>query len=293
MVTRNSSPDSPGPAKHLRRISTRGALATILGTILAVTLAVAGTNSCAAAKPPTYARVKVHRTVAKEAGGFTQGLEVRNGVVYESVGLYGGSEIRSVEIKTGKVTKRVALDPQFFAEGMTIVPGADKSGKSDKIVQLTWKEKTAIVRDVANLGEVGRLSYKQEGWGICYSPKLKALIHSDGSSTLYVRDPKSFAERRRIEVRMPDGTPATQLNELDCQTDTVFANVWQQSNILEIDSRSGIVRRSIDASSLVPSGLSSPDDVLNGIASLGNGRFLVTGKRWPTYFEVSFENNPG
>lgn len=271
----------------------RIALAALLGAVLAG--AGACSQSTATTKPPTAAPtravVKVHRTIPKEPGGYTQGLEVRNGVVYESVGQYGESEIRTVEIKTGNVTKRLPLDAKFFAEGMTIIPGKDRSGKSDRIVQLTWKEQTAIIRDAKTLREVGRLSYRQEGWGICYSSTLRALVHSDGSSTLFVRDPKTFAERSRVEVRMPDGSRPTQLNELECQSETVLANVWQQSNILEIDLGSGTVRRSIDASTLTPPDVSLADDVLNGIAALGNGRFLVTGKRWPNYFEVSFVNS--
>ena len=248
-----------------------------------------GRTATATTNPVRQASVKLHRTIPKEPGGFTQGLEVRRGVLYESVGLYGSSEIRSVELKTGKVIKRKPLDQKFFAEGMTVVPG--KSGAaSDRIIQLTWKEQTAIVRDVASLDEVDRLPYTQEGWGVCYNATRKVLIHSDGSSVFLLRDPRTFRERGRLQVRMPDGSRPTELNELECQRDAIYVNIWQQSKILEIDPTTGIVRRTIDLSSLVPTTLASPDDVLNGIAALGNGRFLVTGKRWPNYFEVSFHD---
>ena len=251
----------------------------------------AATAATAATNPLRKASVKLHRKIPKEPGGFTQGLEVRRGVLYESVGLYGSSEIRSVELKTGRVLTRKPLGPKFFAEGMTIVPG--KSAAADRIIQLTWKEQTAIVRDLATLDEIDRLPYTQEGWGLCYSPTRKVLIHSDGSSMLTLRDPKTFRERGRLQVRMPDGSRPTELNELECHRDAIYVNVWRQSNILELDAATGIVRRTIDLSSLVPDTLASPDDVLNGIAALGNGRFLVTGKRWPSYFEVSFHDVAG
>lgn len=234
---------------------------------------------------PRQATIRIVRTIPKEPGGFTQGLEFRNGVLYEGVGSYGQSEIRAVDRKTGKVTKRARLDPKFFAEGITLVPA--KSGNSN-VVQLTWQEKTAVVWDAKTFREIRRFTYDQEGWGLCFSSATKQLIHSDGSSTLFVHDPNTFAERKRIQVRMPDGTSPTELNELECEKNSVFANVWQKNTILEIDQKSGSVRRVIDASSIVPTVRTSPDDVLNGIAALGKGRYLLTGKRWLNYYEVTF-----
>jgi glutaminyl-peptide cyclotransferase len=239
----------------------------------------------AASTSPRQATIRVVRTIAKEPGGFTQGLEVRSGVLYEGVGVYGQSELRTVDLKTGKVTKRTRLDPKFFAEGITLVPG--KSGVAD-VVQLTWQEKTAVVWDSKTLREIRRFTYEQEGWGLCFSAATKQLIHSDGSSTLFVRDPKTFAERKRIQVRMPDGSFPDELNELECERNSVFANVWQKNTILEIEQKSGVVRRVIDASSIVPPDRTSPDDVLNGIAALGKGHYLLTGKRWLNYYEVTF-----
>jgi glutaminyl-peptide cyclotransferase len=237
------------------------------------------------------ASVKVIREIPKEAAGFTQGIEVRNGVLYESVGLYGQSEIRTVSLKTGRVTKRAKLETKFFAEGMTLIPeGIGKAGKGSGggVVQLTWQEKTAILRNAKTLEKIATYNYEEEGWGICFSQTRKLLVHSDGSNTLYLRDPKTFDRRSSLSVEMPDGSKPRELNELECEKNSVFANVWQQNHILEIDQTSGKVLRKIDASSIVPPNLSSPDDVLNGIAALGKGRYLLTGKRWPSYFEVTF-----
>ena len=235
------------------------------------------------------ATVKVLRTIPKEPDGFTQGLEVRNGVLYESVGLVGKSEMRTVDLKTGKVLKRVSLDPKLFAEGASIAPNGN-------LVQLTWTDRVAIVRDLTTLKEKGRFFYEQEGWGLCYSDRRKAFVHSDGSSSLFLRDTKTFKQLNALTISVPNGGAPNEINELECDGRSVLANVWMQNVILDISVDTGVVSRIIDASAIVPSGNRSPDDVLNGIAKLGKGRYLLTGKRWAWYYEVTFvdssPNNP-
>ena len=54
----------------------------------------------------------------------------------------------------------------------------------------------------------------------------------------------------------------------------------------------GVIRASavVDAAGLLAPDEREGTDVLNGIAYVPEtGRFLVTGKLWPTLFEVSFE----
>jgi glutamine cyclotransferase len=228
------------------------------------------------------ATVKVTRTIAKEPGTFTQGLEVNNGVLYESTGLYGESQMRTVDLVTGKVLQRVPLDASLFAEGATVLPDGT-------LVQLTWREKVAIVRDLKTLAETKRLPYEEEGWGVCYSAAAKAVVQTDGSNQLLIRDTKTFALQKSIPVTDSRGTPTTSLNELECVGTSVFANVWTQNRILEINVNTGVVVREIDASALtkqIPN--RGPDDVLNGIAALGDDRYLITGKRFPAYYEVTF-----
>ena len=200
-------------------------------------------------------------------------------MLYESVGLYGSSEIRRVDLKTGAVVARAKLDPKQFGEGISFSPNGD-------LVQLTWREKVAIVRDPKTFAEKSRLVYSTEGWGLCYSTVRKAFLQSDGSNTLYLRNAKTFKEVGRITVKFGDGHAPTALNELECEGSTVFANVWTQSNILEINATTGVVSRDIDVSALLPVVQQSPDDVLNGIAKLGKGQYLFTGKRWSKYYEV-------
>ena len=68
----------------------------------------------AATRRPMMATVKVIRTIPKSLDAFTEGLEIKNGVLYESTGLEGRSEIRTVDLRTGKVMKRAGLDGAFF-----------------------------------------------------------------------------------------------------------------------------------------------------------------------------------
>ncbi len=239
-------------------------------------------TTAAAVSGVRLAKVKVLRTIPKDPTAFTQGLEVHNGVLYESTGIYGQSEMRSVDLQTGQVLKRVPLDAKLFAEGSTVLPDGT-------LVQLTWREQVAVVRNLDTLAETKRFSYTEEGWGICFSKSAQSLVHSDGSNSLLLRDAETFAKKKSVTVTDRRGLSTSSLNELECEGSSVFANLWTQDRILEIDIATGNVVREIDASSIskqIPN--RGPDDVLNGIAALGKGRYLLTGKRFPAYYEVEF-----
>ncbi|CAN5904645.1 hypothetical protein BH24DEI2_BH24DEI2_05280 [soil metagenome] len=87
------------------------------------------------------------------------------------------------------------------------------------------------------------------------------------------------------------GEPVTQLNELECVGDYVYANVWQTDRIVKIDKKSGRVVSDIDASNLFLTAErpTDPNAVLNGIAyNPDSETFSLTGKLWPNLFEVKF-----
>lgn len=261
------------------------------GWIVFVVLCACGFPACAVAAPtpksPTsdQARISVVRTYPHDVTTFTEGLEVRGDVVYESSGLYGTSQIRTSSLRTGTVLARVDLPKTMFAEGLTLLPNG-------RIVQLSWKEKTAFVRNAKTLAETERLPYDEEGWGLCYSSAKKAFVHSDGTNKLRLRDPKTFAVKSTLTTKFADGQLPKLLNELECVGNTVYVNVWTTKTILQIDLSSGVVIRLIDATGIGPTAPTSPDDVLNGIALLPNGHFLLTGKRWPLSYEVQFVSLP-
>jgi glutaminyl-peptide cyclotransferase len=85
------------------------------------------------------------------------------------------------------------------------------------------------------------------------------------------------------------GLPVEYLNELEFVRGELWANVWQTERIAIIDPASGVVRRWLDLSTLLPRQFRGPQaDVLNGIAWDAKGdRIFVTGKKWPNLFEIA------
>jgi glutaminyl-peptide cyclotransferase len=81
-----------------------------------------------------------------------------------------------------------------------------------------------------------------------------------------------------------------QLNELEFVNGEIFANVWYKDQIARIDPETGRVTSWLELAPLRPPELArSREAVLNGIAWDAVGkRLFVTGKNWPTLYEVSF-----
>jgi glutaminyl-peptide cyclotransferase len=233
-----------------------------------------------AAATVTYLRVEVLATYPHDPDAFTQGLELRDGLLYESTGGYGRSDLRVTEVETGQVRQRVRLPDDTFGEGLTLV--------GDTIWQLTWREGFAFRRDRATLAEQARVRYDGQGWGLCYDEPAGRLVMSDGSDRLTFRDPHSFAVLGTVEVRL-HGQPLRMINELECVDGKVWANAWLTDHIVRIDPDTGMVEAVADAAGLLPAGQQADADVLNGIAAVpGTGTFLVTGKLWPTLFHIRF-----
>ena len=219
---------------------------------------------------------------------FTQGLEIDDdGSLLVGTGQYGESAIWRVrDWRAGSPTEDLRkLPPEFFGEGIT------RAG--DVVWQLTWKKGEAFARDTVTLEETRRARYEGEGWGLCHEGDR--LVMSDGSNTLTFRDPVTFAETGRVDVIF-DGLRVDQLNELECvdgpDGPEVWANRWTTNDIVRIDPATGAVTGFADATPLVEA--LTPEarekaDVFNGIAHVpGTDHFLVTGKYWPTLFEIRF-----
>ncbi|NWF70812.1 MAG: glutaminyl-peptide cyclotransferase [Chloroflexi bacterium] len=212
-----------------------------------------------------------------DTSAFTQGLLLHNGLFYESTGLVGQSSLREVDPETGEVLRRVDV-PEVFAEGLALV--------DQRLLQLTWTSGVAFVYDLETFARRGSFAYHGEGWGLCYDGHQ--LYMSDGSDTLFVRDAETFAVLDTVPVRL-NGVALTQLNELECVGDAIYANVWQTDEIVRIDKHSGVVTGLIDARGLLTEQEQQDADVLNGIAyDAENAVFFITGKLWPHVFEVRF-----
>jgi glutamine cyclotransferase len=228
----------------------------------------------AAAPVHTY---KVKRTYPHDSSAFTQGLVYLDGILYESTGLRGRSSLRKVDIETGSVLQRSELLPEYFGEGIAVL--------GDRIYQLTWTTGVGFVYDRKTLALLQEFHYGIEGWGMTHDGSR--LIVSDGSSTLYYWDPRTFREVRRLPVTN-QGKPVTNLNELEYVEGEIYANVWQQDRIARISPETGNVLGWIDLKGLLPpADRHGGEDVLNGIAYDPQGkRLFVTGKLWPKLFEI-------
>lgn len=208
---------------------------------------------------------------------FTQGLIYHRGYLYESTGLNGKSSLKKIEIKSGKVIKEVRLNEIYFAEGLAII--------GNKIFQLTWKNQSGFIYDLASFKKTGKFSYKGEGWGLTTDGKY--LIMSNGTSAITYLDSKTFQVIRKIEVQ--DGKMSiNNLNELEFIHGEIWANIFMEDIIVRISPQTGKVLGWIDLTQL-NSLLSNQGkrDVLNGIAYDPEGdRVFVTGKFWPKLFEI-------
>ncbi len=247
----------------------RAGILLALGLLLAL-------SACGDRTPPRTPDVL--RTLPHDPGAYTQGLLLHEGRFYESTGRYGESTLREVEVETGRVLRSVELPEEYFGEGLALV--------DDRLIQLTWKEEVAFVYDLETFEEIDRFSYETEGWGLCYDGEW--LYMTTGGTMLYRRDPESFEAVDRVQIARR-GQPVWRANELACVGDYVFANVFMTDRILQIDKRSGEVVREFDGSELIPEGgrPANAEAVLNGIAhDPSSGTFYLTGKLWPTMFEV-------
>ena len=171
------------------------------------------------------------------------------------------------------------LEPRFFGEGLALLEG--------RLYQLTWTSRVGFVYDLEDFAETGGFAYATEGWGLTHDGA--ALIMSDGSARLSWRDPATFDELRRLEVRH-EGEPVRRLNELEWIAGEIWANVLESNRVARIDPESGAVVSWVDLTGLLTSGERRQADVLNGIAfDAAGGRLFVTGKLWPWMFEIEVE----
>ena len=103
----------------------------------------------------------------------------------------------------------------------------------------------------------------------------------------------TFQEKRHFRVH--DGaTPIDQVNELEIVEGQIFANVWHSNRIARISPQTGDVVGWIDLTGLLsPIYRLEPEAVLNGIAyDPIRKRLFVTGKLWPSVFEVRLSAKP-
>ncbi len=235
------------------------------------------TDASTIATIPTYT-FEVVNVWPHDPTAFTQGLVFHEGFLLESTGQYGESSLRKVELKTGKVVKRISVPRQFFAEGLTLLRG--------KLFQLTWTERKGFIYDADTLQLQDSFSYGGQGWGLTNDGD--SLIMSDGTHQLRFIDPLTFQVEKTVDV-FDEGRPLRELNELEFVNGEIFANIWHRDEIVRLDPQLGKILGWIDLKGLLPPDgrQRDPEAVLNGIAFDKEGkRLFVTGKLWPSVFEI-------
>ena len=206
---------------------------------------------------------------------YTQGLLWADGVLFESTGRYGHSELRRVDLRSGRVLASRRLPDNRFGEGLALLNG--------RLYQLTWQSGVGYTYDAATLAPRDSFLYAGEGWGL--TTDGTSLIMSDGSDSLRILSPTTFRVERILHVRY-NGAPLYQLNELEFVHGELLANVYQSNWILRIDPATGLVRQSINFADLYTD-RPADAEVMNGIAvAPDSGQLLLTGKLWPVMFEV-------
>jgi glutamine cyclotransferase len=232
------------------------------------------TATCMAAPVSSY---KVVAKYPHSTDSYTEGFFYLDGLFYEGTGLNGHSAITVTQPETGKSLQRLDIPQQYFGEGIV--------DWGPNLYEWTWRSHICFVYDRFTLREIKRLTYSGEGWGMTRT--ATQIITSDGTDTLRFRDPNTFKEIRHIVVR--DGTlKIDQLNELEYIKGEIYANIWHSDRIARISPTDGHVISWIDLTGLLPEDQKiNAESVLNGIAyDKQHDRLFVTGKQWPTIFEI-------
>ena len=221
---------------------------------------------------------RILRTFPHDDQAYTQGLVYHGGYLYESTGRHGSSSVRKVNPETGEVLQITRLAEDRFGEGLARV--------GSELYQLTWKAGQAFVYDLDSLAVQRTFDYEGDGWGLCFDGQV--LFMSDGTSRLQRRDPSTFEILDALPVT-EDGFSVSQLNELECVGDHLYANIYMTDRIVRIDKATGHVVAELDGFRLSAASRRTPDPeaVLNGIAyNPDTETFYLTGKLWPDLFEV-------
>jgi glutaminyl-peptide cyclotransferase len=228
-------------------------------------------------------RAEIVRAFPHDPGAFTQGLLCEGGSLFESTGMEGRSELRELRLEDGAVLRRAPFPPDVWGEGI--------ASWRDEIIGLTLRSGLALRWRRDSFAPLASLPCAGAGWGLARIGDELAI--SDGTSILRFVDPETFEEKRRLSVR-EDGRPLPLLNDLAYVGGELLANIYSTYTIARVDPATGQVQARIDLSDLVArSGRRDVRDALNGIAyDEAADRLFVTGKNWPSLFEIRVPERP-
>jgi len=263
------------------------ALAALAIAAAAIFWGMPETSQAQTCRDPAPLRFEPAAKIVRSALGFTQGLEFHDGELYESTGKIEGTTQINVIALNGQVRTLTDLGTTVFGEGLTIL--------NNEIYQLTWQDHQVFVFDLAG-NRKRTMRNPREGWGLTNDGTN--LIFSDGGPSLFYSDPKTFAIRKSIKLRLNRGGEILGLNELELARGRLYGNIFTTWSIVRIEPTSGCIDAVADMRGLLD--LMTPDErsqiefdsgnhVLNGIAyDDKTGLFYLTGKRWKTIFSGRF-----
>lgn len=229
-------------------------------------------------KVPDQYGFEIVNTYNHDVTSYTEGLEYKDGIFYESDGAYGESSLRKVSID-GKVLQQKDIDAKYFAEGIAVI--------GNKILQLTYREREMLEYDKNTLEMLRKIPYNHanEGWGMAFNGKT--IFNTDGSNKIFKLNKDTYQSEGYLEV-YDDKGPVMQLNELEWVDGKLYANIFTSDLIAIINPETGEVEAYINLTGILKDPLEDPGNmVLNGIAwDAANKRLFVTGKKWPKLFEI-------
>jgi glutaminyl-peptide cyclotransferase len=142
--------------------------------------------SAKACRDPAKLRFNIAGKITRSETGFTQGLEVHDGALYESTGRIGGTTRLNVISFDGTVKRLADLGTSVFGEGLTIL--------KDEMFQLTWQDHQVFVHDLA--GQLKReMGNPRDGWGLTNDGTNLILAMADRRSSTRTRAPLGFTSR--------------------------------------------------------------------------------------------------
>jgi glutamine cyclotransferase len=239
----------------------------------------AAAQKCPVPKTLTF---HVQEEIRRDVVGFTEGLEVHDGAIYESTGKFlSDTRINRINSRTGQVSVVINAGSSYFGEGLTFFAG--------RLYQLSYRERRVFVFD-KNGRRIKELSNPREGWGLTHD--RQHLIASDGSNRLYFLSPDDFSTKKVLAV-FNQAKPVKNLNELEHAQGAIWANIFGEWNVVRISPVTGCIEARADLEPLRAymsaadrRAIAANDNfVPNGIAyNQANGTFAVTGKHWPMLY---------
>src|ERR1700748_846733 len=216
-------------------------------------------------KAPEELNYVVEKKYPHDTSAYTEGLLYQDGYLYESGGNYGESDLRKVDVNTGKVVQKTKLDKKYFGEGISIV--------GNKIIQLTYHEKVGFIYDKNTFKLRGTFSdtIGPEGWGMCFDGKK--LYKDDSTNRIWFLDKDTYRQTGYIDV-YDDKGPVNMVNELEYVNGKLYSNVYTRDTILQINPKTGAVLQRINMAGLWPKAdrpqnFYYSNKLLNGIACGG------------------------